>query len=269
MWVCPHCKLTLQASPDNAVLACANGHSFDRAREGYVNLLPPNRRGSRQPGDNPQMVAARRRVHDAQLYKPLADAVVAELLEHAPVGEVLELGCGEGYYCDALALAGGGCEVLGVDISRAAVRLAARRCKAGRFAVASAYDLPLPDASVAAVVRVFAPSDDAEVVRILRPGGFYLEVSPGPRHLWQLRALLYDRARENTPARLDVGGLQLCSRQSVEYVLDLTREQLLDVVAMTPFAHRGHREKRAELQISELTAMDMSFALHLFQRTAD
>lgn len=269
MWVCPHCKLTLQASPENAFLACANGHSFDRAREGYVNLLPANRRGSKQPGDNPQMVAARRRVHDAQLYQPLADAVVAKLLQHAPLGEVLELGCGEGYYCDALALLGSGCGVLGVDISRAAVRLAARRCKAGQFAVASAYDLPLPDASVAAVVRIFAPSDDAEVVRILRPGGFYLEVSPGPRHLWQLRSLLYDRARENTPARFDVDGLQLCSRQSLEYVLDLTREQLLDVVAMTPFAHRGHREKREELQISELTAMDMSFALHLFQRTAD
>lgn len=266
MWTCPHCRLALLASADGAALACASGHTFDRAREGYVHLLPANRKRSAEPGDNPLMVAARRRVHDAGTYQPLADALVATL-SGLPVGAgILDLGCGEGYYTDALVRAFAGSPVCAVDISRAAVRLAAKRCAAAEFAVASAYQLPLPDASLDVVVRVFAPSDDAEVVRVLKSGGCYLEIVPAPRHLWQLRATLYDNPRENAAPRSALSGMQLISQQSVQYEVTPDPGLLMDIVAMTPFAYRGHREKRKRLEGATLPALNMDFSLRLFEK---
>ena len=231
-----------------------------------MHLLPANRKRSAEPGDNPLMVAARRRVHAAGTYQPLADALVAALA-CLPVGAgILDLGCGEGYYTDVLARAVAGNPVCAIDISRAAVRLAARRCAAAEFAVASAYQLPLPDASLDAVIRVFAPSDDAEVVRVLKPGGFYLEVCPAPRHLWQLRAMLYDTPRQNVAARSQLAAMQSISQQLVQYEVTPEPALLMDIVAMTPFAYRGHREKRKQLEGTTLPTLTMDFSLHLFQK---
>ncbi|MEE4143547.1 MAG: methyltransferase domain-containing protein [Halieaceae bacterium] len=269
MWACPHCQLALLASPDGASLVCANGHSFDRAREGYVNLLPANRKRSPEPGDNSQMVAARRRVHDAQAYRPLADALAAELAGLPLLGSVLDLGCGEGYYTNALARALPGTGLYGIDISRTAVRLAAKRCAGAEFAVASALRLPLPDAALDAVIRVFAPSQDPEVARVLNPGGYYLEVCPAPRHLWQLRAMLYDKPRESPAARSELAGMQLLRRRVVQYELNPAPDLVTDIVAMSPFSQRGHREKRERLQGAPPPVLSMGFSLHLFQCTPD
>ncbi len=265
MWACPHCRHALHASTDGATFACVNRHSFDRASEGYVNLLPPNRKRTREPGDNPLMVAARRRVHDSNVYRPLADALVGELTDLPVAGAVLDLGCGEGYYCDALSRAMPASRLLGIDISRPAVRMAAKRVRAANFAVASAYQLPLLDASLEAIVRVFAPSDDAEVTRVLKPGQFYLEVCPAPRHLWQVRARLYDTPREHATARMDIAGLQLLRQHSVQYEVVPDPALLADIISMTPFAHRGHREKRDSLREATLPKVTLAFSLHLFQ----
>lgn len=266
MWTCPHCRLELLASPEGASLVCANGHTFDRAREGYVHLLPANRKRSAEPGDNPQMVAARRRVHDAWTYSRLADALVAELAGLPLPSGLLDLGCGEGYYTGELARGLPGTPLYGVDISRTAVRLAAKRCAVAEFAVASAYQLPLPDASLDAVVRVFAPSGDDEVTRVLKPGGYYLEVCPAPRHLWQVRAMLYDNPRENARARSELAGMRLLGQQSLRYELAPDPGLVADIVAMSPFSYRGHREKRERLHDATLPTLTMDFSLHLFQR---
>jgi 23S rRNA (guanine745-N1)-methyltransferase len=266
MWVCPHCRSALRASPDGLALACAGGHAFDRAREGYVNLLLPHRKRARNPGDDALMVAARRRVHSAAAYRPLADAVAQQIAGLQATGPILDLGCGEGYYTNAIASAVPACSLYGIDISRAAVRLAARGCRAAEFAVASAYRLPLPGASFDAIVRVFAPSDDKEVNRVLRPGRFYLEVSPAPGHLVELRERLYDSTREHVSAREHIAGMRLLRRSSLRYQFALGPLQLADIIAMTPFAYRGHREKRDNLRDSGLPGVTMAFSLHLFQR---
>lgn len=266
MWTCPHCGLVLASGPGGASLTCANGHAFDRAREGYVNLLPANRKHSTDPGDNALMVAARRRVHEAGIYRPLADALAVQLAAHGPPGAVLDLGCGEGYYCGVLAGCLPGAGFWGVDISRAAVRLAARRYPGASFAVASTFHLPLPDQSFDRVLRVFAPTDDTEIVRVLKPSGVYLEVSPAPAHLWQLRTRLYDEPRAHAVARTDIAGMHCCGQSEVEYALPLSPALLADLVAMTPFAHRGQRERREALLQSGPNEATMAFSLRLFRR---
>jgi 23S rRNA (guanine745-N1)-methyltransferase len=265
MWACPHCRQALCLLPDQSGWVCTNKHQFDRAKEGYVNLLPSNRKRSREPGDNPAMIAARHRVHAANIYQPLARALQESLAQLPNNAAVLDIGCGEGYYCAAVNAALPAARICGIDISRAAVRVAAKARKDAGFAVASAFQLPLLDASQDMVLRVFAPSDDAEVARVLRSGGYYLEVTPAPRHLWQLRESLYGKPREHEPARSAIEGMQLQRQGDIDYQLELGQELLKDVVSMTPYGYRGQREKReALLRVGALT-VTMAFSLQLFR----
>ena len=264
MWACPHCQQVLEPVTGESAWCCTNGHRFDRAREGYVNLLAGNRKGSKQPGDSAEMIAARRRVHEAGVYAPLVEGMTDLLgIEPAPA-TVLELGCGEGYYCAAMDRCYPSARVRGVDISRAAVRRAAKTHPGISFAVASNFDLPLPDASQDLVLRIFAPSDPAQLLRVLAPGGRYLQVGPAPSHMWELRQALYDEPREHPAAAESHPGLLLLSHAEVVYRVDLDRALLADVVAMTPFAWRGHREKRARLLSSDGLSLQLALSLHLF-----
>ena len=266
MWNCPHCREKL-APDEGRSLACVSGHRFDLAREGYVNLLPANRKRSRAPGDNVEMIAARARIHDADLYRPLATALVEQLRARTTgSATALDLGCGEGYYSHALLQAFPDLRLYGIDISKGAVRLAARRCRAGHFAVASAFDVPLADASLDLLVSIFAPTDDAELQRLLGPGGLYLKVAPAPRHLWELRCLLYDEPRLH-PEEMDCPpGFVMLETRELEYPLTLDAALLGDLVAMTPFAHRGKRAHRRRLEQLEALSLQMAFSLGVMRR---
>src|SRR6202041_1490808 len=125
MLVCPvrNCRLSL--TRDGQRLLCERGHSFDVARSGYINLLQPQDRRSKDPGDTREAVAARRRLHDRGISGPLLDAI-AETIALIPGDTVLDAGCGDGFYLGSLAREKG-VEAHGVDISIPAIDAAARR----------------------------------------------------------------------------------------------------------------------------------------------
>jgi 23S rRNA (guanine745-N1)-methyltransferase len=184
-WRCPVCRGALERR--ELAWVCAQAHSFDVAREGYVNLLITHQRRQREPGDSADMVSARRAFLDTGAYAPLRDAI-AEQLGAVTSGNVVDVGCGEGYYTRDLDAT-----VWGIDIARPAVRLAAQREKQHHYAVASAFDLPLADESVDALVSVFAPLHTPEYDRVLRPGGVAVVVTPAPDHLRELAGILFER----------------------------------------------------------------------------
>lgn len=264
MWTCPHCKqqLSLEAN----VWRCEAGHSYDRAKEGYVNLLPINRKGSRLPGDNADMINARRRVHEAQIYQPLAQALQEQVLSLEPLERLLDLGCGEGYYSKSLVAVAPQATVQAVDISRPAVRLGAKRCPEAHFAVASAAQLPLADASIDLVTSIFAPVEVQELLRVLQPAAYYLKVTPGPRHLWALREALYAQPRPHAAADAPLTGFELLRSQALDYELHLAGSQLADLIAMTPFAYRGDPERRQKLCGSGGLDLNMSFSIALYRQ---
>ena len=117
-YICPLCRSELVQ--DGKQWRCGQNHSFDQAKEGYVNLLPVQKKNSRDPGDNKQMMQARRAFLNAGYYQALSDRV-NELAQEYGKGqpEILDLGCGEGYYSERLQQAVGG-ELYGLDISRTA-----------------------------------------------------------------------------------------------------------------------------------------------------
>lgn len=178
---------------------CPTGHSFDRGRGGYLNLLIGGRLGSRaSAGDTPDSLAARRRFLRGGHYAPIAQAVAAAV--GTPDGPVLDIGCGEGYYLSQLAPATEP-HRYGLDVSKTAVQMAARAHPHTQFVVGTAYHLPVLDHSVAVVVSVFAPHPADEFARVLRPGGRWVTATPGPNHLRELRPDLRDR--ELVGARLE------------------------------------------------------------------
>jgi 23S rRNA (guanine745-N1)-methyltransferase len=261
---CPHCELLLAESP--TAFACAGGHSFDRAREGYVNLLVGGRLPGGPSGDDDAMVRARRAVFDAGLYDPIIDAVAHTVAQHvggvrAPA--VLDSGCGEGTYL-ARATAAAGADGWGIDISKVACRLAVRRAPGLHVAVASSHRLPFADGVFDVVTSVFAPRDFPEMLRVLRPGGVAVVVTPGPEHLSRLKALVYDTPRlhrddEPTPVPAE-------SVHHVRFTVPLAEPALRrHLLEMTPYWWSASAERRATVEAA-LDTVDAEMVLAVHRR---
>lgn len=249
-WTCPACQAPLRHQARQ--YRCENGHCYDQAKEGYVNLLPSHRKRSASPGDDRQMLLNRREFLDHGYYRPLAEAVAGQCA--AAIGgtplSLLDTGCGEGYYTALIAerLPGTGHWVGGIDIAKDAVRMAARRYPDIDFAVASTAALPVADHSLDLITRIFAPGSDSELLRTLRPGGLFIQVTPGPRHLFQLRELVYDNPREHAAAVIEVAGLQHEQTLSVGFPLHIDGEgDVARLLSMTPYYWQADAAKQARI----------------------
>lgn len=192
MLLCPVRGCRQPLIRDNRRVVCTGGHSFDVARSGYVNLLQPQDRRSRHPGDTAEAVEGRRRLHDLGVTRPLLDAI-AEIIDASPRGEVLDVGCGNG---DLLGTLAGriGFAGHGVDISVAAVDRAARRYPDCEWIVANADRfVPYADESFAIVLSITARMNAGEFRRILGNRGKLLVAVPAPDDLVELRGPGRDR----------------------------------------------------------------------------
>ena len=227
---CPNCALSLQLSATGAT--CVNGHSFDRGRGGYFNLHVGGRlTAATTPGDTPDALYARRRFLGAGHYAPIAAALASALGE--PDGPVLDVGCGEGYYLSQLDLT----DLYGLDVAKSAVQMAARLLPDAQFVVGSAYRLPVLDRSLAAVMSVFAPHPFEEFERVLRPGGRWVTVTPGPNHLQEMRPVLSGESERKAAERLARRAVEPEEAQSarrLEFQMELSAEALRDLFYMTP-----------------------------------
>lgn len=234
---CPVCRRDLELVTGS--LRCADGHTFDVARQGYVNLLP----GGARPGtaDTADMVTARAAFLGAGHYDAIADAVAARVV-HAvasTAGAVVDVGAGTGHYL-AHALPDG-TDGLALDLSVPAARLAARsHPRVGAVVCDVWQDLPVRDGVAAAVLDVFAPRNPAEMRRVLRPGGHLVVVTPRSDHLAELVAPLGlvhvdETKNERLRSALD-GYLDPVDGEDVTVALTLTRDDVEALVRMGPSA---------------------------------
>ena len=268
MYRCPLCREIL--SQQNNAWRCANAHQFDIAREGYVNLLPVQQKKSLDPGDNAEMIQARRAFLDAGHYRFLSDAISQQLSTLLHSGDrLLDIGCGEGYYTSALAAAAAGIQVQGLDISKAAVRAAAKRYKHISWCVASSYALPFATGQFAALLRIYAPSEPAEMSRVLRSGGYLLAVSPAPEHLLQFKQLAYETVRLHPDSIKTEAGFTHLSRQRLQAQWQAPdAASMLQLIDMIPLAYKLTAPMRTAL-CQQLPLITLDFYLDLYQKSPE
>lgn len=270
MLICPNCGKQLHK--EGRVLRCEGWHSFDIAAAGYCNLLLSSRSGE-HVGDAREMVAARREFLDRGYYQPLAQAVCqrAEALSQGEKRNVVDAGCGEGYYTRQIAqrLEESGClkEMIGIDISKAATQYAAKRDKQTQYITASTYHMPIADESTDLVLSLFAPTPAEEFARVLRPEGRALCVVPGERHLWELKCAIYDTPYRNREEKHQLDGFVLEDCTHVEYTAEISRaKDIQTLFAMTPYAHRTPAEGKRRLAALTELQTTLSFALLTFRK---
>lgn len=256
-----HCHLTCPICTEplrlyDGTFRCPAGHSFDIAREGYVNLLPPQHRTRGMEGDLPEMLRARRRFLEAGYYAPLRDLLakrVAALLDEGgnPEGPsaggppcIVEVGCGEGYYIGGIGAMlreryGLTPHLFGMDLAKTAVRLAARRYPDVTFFVGDVNRrIYLESGSLRVLLDIFAPRNPAEFARVLAPGGRALVVIPAPEHLASIRAdfglLEIQEEKEQRVSERFAEGFDLVHREELRFPLQLPTRGVADLIAMGP-----------------------------------
>ena len=269
---CPHCGGGLELGEGAA--RCAEGHSFDVARQGYLNLLPGDARtGS---ADTAAMVRARAEFLAGGHYAPIAEAVAAAAGADPGRGCAIDLGAGTGYYLAAVLERLPTTQGLALDVSKHALRVAARaHPRIGAVGCDAWAGLPVRDAAAAVAINVFAPRDPAELARVLEPGGSLVVVTPNRGHLAELVSAVgmltvQERKRERLEGKL--GTLfEAVGDTAVERTLVLDHVDLAALVAMGPSARHLDERQVAErvAALPDPLAVTLSVTVATYRRADD
>lgn len=261
LFACPLCSERLTRA--GGALRCCNSHSFDLAREGYVNLLPSHHRRSKNPGDNAEMVAARGRFLELGHYQPLQESLMSTIDTARLAGPVVDLGCGEGYFTAALSR--NVSPVYGIDVSKPAVKAASKRSESLSLAVASSSRLPLVAQTFAAATVLMAPISH-DVLRILVPGGLLYRVTPAPDHLDELKRIVYREARPHRRAKTVLPEFVLTGSQRVTFQTPLTMQSRGDLLGMTPMRFRSAYARQVQASVPEQLSITADFWIDVFTK---
>ena len=271
LFSCTVCKNPL--TPCGNTLKCCSNHCFDIAKEGYVNLDSNTRGSSKNSGDDKQMVLSRTKFLEGGYYAPLKDALCLAIKNEvqkitSPV--LLDAGCGEGYYTHEIsdALSETNTHIIGVDLSKNAVKHAARKCKNNAsFAVCSVYHLPLPNECCDVVLNCFSPMASEEYLRVMKKGGLLVYVVPGENHLWELKSFLYDKPYKN-PVKTEVyEGFTHIGAKNVSTRFTLCdNESILCLFNMTPYTWKTPKDSVTRLETLDNLDVCAEFTIHFYRK---
>lgn len=272
-FICPICAQPLEK--DDGCYRCSKKHSFDIAKSGYVNLLMSQQGKSKRHGDDKKMIQARFDFLDKGYYNPLADELIRLAETYFPQnGVLLDAGCGECWYSakiyKRLEDLGRKPSAVGIDISKNALDAAKRRCVNIERAVASLFKLPLADASCDMALNIFSPYAGDEYRRVLKDGGKLITVVPLARHLFDLKAAVYEKPYENVPENRDMQGYELSLRKKICGTIELqNNEDILNLFMMTPYYYKTGVNDFEKLKRLERLRTQTEFEVCVYTRRCD
>ena len=264
--MCPVCRQALTLDGKN--WRCAQAHSYDVAKQGYVNLHVVQHKHSKNPGDTPESVQARREFLSGGFYQPLQRAVV-EIIQQLKIQRLLDIGCGEGYYTSAMQSVVEQC--IGVDIAKNAVQRAAKLNPQVTWVVGTGATLPVLDRSIDLCSSLFSPIPKAEILRVLKQDGYLLVVTPAVQHLYAMREALFEQVNPHAPDKFVEqlkDAFELVTASVVESKFTLDSSQLKNLIAMTPYAYKAKAERRMALEDRVNFDLTASFQIYLFKKKA-
>lgn len=262
--MCPVCREALAL--EGKTWRCKSNHSYDIAKQGYVNLHVVQHKHSKNPGDTPESVQARRSFLSAGFYAPLQQAVVAKIRE-LRIENLLDIGCGEGYYTNAMESEA--IQVVGVDIAKTAVQVAAKLNQNVTWVVGTGAVLPVLSETIDLCSSLFSPIPEAEILRVLKPSGYLMVVTPGPQHLYKMREALFEEVKAHEPHKF-VAQLsehfELIDESLIQAPLVLNQNDLKCLIAMTPYAYKAKPERREQLEQVEKFELSAEFQIYILKK---
>lgn len=244
---CPLCGGSLHEA--GTALACETGHAFSLSSRGYADFVPGKQGGMYDV----TLFEARQRVLNGPFYDPMLEQTRALMEKYAPSGPVLDAGCGEGTFLKRL------CPqrrpALGIDLSRAGIRLAAKGGNDYGWLTADLTRLPIKDGTVNCLLNILSPAEYPEFTRVLEPKGILIKVIPGEHYLQELRGLAREQLQKDTYSNRAVmerfeSRFKLLEQREVEACFPLPEEIREDFIRMTPLMHHVDRS-RLDIQALE------------------
>jgi 23S rRNA (guanine745-N1)-methyltransferase len=263
-YLCPLCQQPLKLKQKS--FCCDNNHSFDCAKEGYVNLLPVQFKHSKDPGDNKAMVNARRAFLEKGFYQPLVEKMQSLYRQlSVPQALILDSGCGEGYYTAQHKTPSN--EVYGVDIAKNAIKIAAKRHQDCHFSVGSVAHFPFDNNIFDWIYSVYAPLKASEFIRLLKPQGYLLTVTPASQHLFELKEMIYRQAKAHPMEKDPLPELKLVNETRLSYPMEFSdNEDILNLLAMTPFAFKTTETLLERIKNLSTFRCQADFLLRIYQK---
>ena len=268
---CPHCNQPLAIADKS--YSCVNNHCFDVSKEGYINLLPVNKKKSKSPGDNDVMIDSRRVFLEAGYYDQLADKIASSILinQSTHLNHLLDAGCGEGYYTDKVLsnIRHDDSEVIGIDISKHAVKLAAKKYRESSFVVSSIYSMPIIAEKMDLVLTVFAPILAEELARVVHDESTVVIVGPAADHLKELAEIIYDDFRPHQSkivAKMEPF-FSLAANERLTYTINVkSQDHIMDLLKMTPYYWNISKETLKQMESLESLELTCDFEILLFNK---
>ena len=272
---CPIDKLPLRKK--DGCFQCENGHTFDIAKQGYINLLPVQHKKSKDPGDSKAMVQARTRFLNNDFYKPIADELSKLVLKN--LGDyknlcVFDAGCGEGYYLNQLIQAAENADsenvisLVAMDISKPAILAASKRNKQARWIVGTNSQPPFTEKSIDLIFSVFGFHSFTGFKSILKPNGKLILVEPGEKHLQEMREIIYSEppSQKKIPASKGDSDYELIETHPLSFKISLnSNQQILDLLSMTPHLFRANREGKNSIESMDALELTTDIIFSIFE----
>ncbi len=270
IFICPVCGKKLEISGKSYI--CPNRHTFDMAKSGYVNLLPTNNSGSVH-GDNKLMLRARREFLEKGYYKPLCDAVCRTVAKYCGNGYIiLDAGCGEGYYTTAVKAifdkSDIAIDMYGIDISKDAVDMAAKRKSGVNFAAASVFHIPVMSESCDILLTMFAPYCGEEYRRVLKSDGIMIMAIPSESHLWELKSKIYDTPYKNEVKDYQLDGFEFLGAEKIGYTMEISENSdIFSLFSMTPYYYKTGKTEQQRLNELKFLETQAEFEILTYKKT--